>query len=232
MRRIVEVRDLVKVYRGRRTRHVALRGVSLDVQEGELAAIVGASGSGKSTLLSLMAGLERPTYGTVRVMGQPVSSMGEDALADFRLRHAGFIFQKFNLFEELTVLENVSFPLALRGVSERERERRAMELLAMVGLSSHAHHRPDELSGGQQQRTAIARALIMKPAILFADEPTGNLDSGTADQIMAMLTDVVRRGTTLLMVTHDMGRVAQADRVIHIRDGQIEREDSAREERT
>lgn len=223
---IIQVRDLVKVYRTRRVRCKALRGVSLEINEGAFAAIVGTSGSGKSTLLNLVAGLERPTSGTIQVMGRPISAMSEDALVEFRLRHVGFIFQNFNLLDELTVLENVAFPLTLRGVGTRRREKRAAELLEMVGLGQHAAHHIDELSGGQQQRAAIARALIMEPAILFADEPTGCLDTETADQIMEFLVGTVReRKTTLLMVTHDMEKAARADLIIRIRDGQIESEE-------
>lgn len=217
------MRDVVKVYRSRRVRSRALRGVSFFAERGEFAAIVGTSGSGKSTLLNLAAGLERPSSGEIYVLGRPVSRMGEEALTAFRLSHVGFVFQSFNLLAELTVEENVAFPLTLRGVREAERRVLATGLLERVGLAERALHYPDELSGGQQQRAAIARALVTDPEILFADEPTGNLDSKTADQVMDILVGAVReRGMTLLMVTHDMEKAEQADRILRIRDGEAE----------
>lgn len=219
---IISVRDLVKIYKTKKVRFKALSGVGLDVYPGEFVAVVGTSGSGKSTLLNLIAGLEKPTTGKIFVRGKPVHKMKEDDLVDFRLAHVGFIFQSFNLMDTLTTLENAAFPLMLRGVPQEERERKAKELLERLGLSGHLSHDPDELSGGQQQRVSIARAIITQPEILFADEPTGNLDSETAEQIIQLLRDIVcENGTTLLMVTHDMEKARYADRIVHIADGEI-----------
>lgn len=213
---------LVRIYTGADMRFLALRGVSLEVREGEFAAIEGPSGSGKSTLLHLLAGLEKPNSGRVFIGDTLLTALSEDAAARFRRRHIGFVFQKFNLLEDLTVLENTALPLTILGVSIRERETRAMQLLGELHLERHASHHPSELSGGQQQRCAIARALIGNPRVIFADEPTGNLDSTAADEVMEILEREVRtRSTTLLMVTHDEKRAQRADRRIYIRDGQI-----------
>lgn len=220
---IISVRNLVKVYKTKKVRFKALNGVDLDISPGEFVAIVGTSGSGKSTLLNLIAGLEKPTAGKVFVKEKPIHKMSEDALVEFRLNHIGFIFQSFNLMQALTTLENAAFPLMLRGMLPHEREKQAKAVLSMLGLSGHLAHDPDELSGGQQQRVSIARAIITQPEILFADEPTGNLDSETAEQIMELLRKVVKeQKTTLLMVTHDIEKAGFADRIIHITDGEIE----------
>ncbi|MBD5561009.1 MAG: ABC transporter ATP-binding protein [Clostridia bacterium] len=219
----IHAEDLVKIYRARRVRSRALLGVSLDVDAGEFVSVVGTSGSGKSTLLNLLAGLEPPTSGRIYLGSEPVHRMSEDRLAAFRLRHAGFIFQNFNLFPDLTVLENAAFPLMLQGKPPAARNRAAAALLARLGLGAYLSHLPAELSGGQQQRVAIARALVGAPQIVFADEPTGNLDSATADSVMQiLLSEVQERAMTLLMVTHDAGRAACADRIFTIRDGRIE----------
>ena len=221
---IISVRNLVKIYKTKKVRFKALGGVDLDVYPGEFVAVVGTSGSGKSTLLNLVAGLEKPTAGKIFVKEKPVHKMSEDALVDFRLAHVGFIFQNYNLMDTLTTLENAAFPLMLRGVPQEKREKQAKEVLGELGLSGHLAHDPDELSGGQQQRVSIARAMIAQPEILFADEPTGNLDSETAEQIMDILRRIVReKHTTLLMVTHDMEKAKYADRIVHIADGEIER---------
>jgi putative ABC transport system ATP-binding protein len=219
---IISVRSLVKIYKTRKVRFKALGGVNLDVYPGEFIAIVGTSGSGKSTLLNMIAGLERPTAGKVFVKEKPVHKMSEDALVSFRLEHVGFIFQNFNLMDMLTTLENAALPLTLKGIGQSKREKIAKELLYELGLSEHLRHYPDELSGGQQQRVSIARAIITKPEIIFADEPTGNLDSRTADQITTILHDIVNKErATVLMVTHDIEKAKYADRVIHLADGEI-----------
>lgn len=219
---IIRLRDVVKVYKTKHTGQKALDGVSLTIYPGEFAAIVGTSGSGKSTLLNLAAGLEKPTSGKIFVGGKPVHHMDEEELVDFRRNQVGFIFQNFNLMNSLTALENAAFPLMLRGIAQRQREERAAGLLKKLGLWDHLSHYPDELSGGQQQRVAIARAMITAPSILFADEPTGNLDSHTADQITKLLCEIVEKNkTTLLLVTHDMEKTRYADRIIHLMDGRI-----------
>ena len=222
MEPLISVRNLTKIYKTSKTRYRALNNVSLDVYPGEFLAILGTSGSGKSTLLSIIAGLEPPTQGKVLVMNHPIHRMTENELVAFRLRHVGFIFQAFNLFDVLTAQENAAFPLIARGVREKERMRQAKALLTELGLEDHLLHKPGELSGGQRQRVSIARALITNPPILFADEPTGNLDSVTSQQIVELLRRKVdESGTTLLFVTHDMAKAEYADRVIHLADGQI-----------
>ena len=219
----VAAEELIKIYRSRRVRYRALCGVSLELAPGEFAVVTGTSGSGKSTLLNLLAGLEPPTSGVIRIGDQRIDRMSEDRLAVFRLKHTGFVFQNFNLLPDLTVLENTALPLMIGGMGRKEREERASSLLGRLGLRAHLTHLPSELSGGQQQRTAIARALVTEPQVLFADEPTGNLDSRTADEVMDLLIREVReRDMTLLMVTHDDKRAARADRIIEIRDGQVE----------
>ncbi len=196
--------------------------VDLAVQAGEFVAILGPSGSGKSTLLALMAGLDRPTSGEVRLDGRPIQSLSEDALALLRRHGIGFVFQSFQLLPNLTALENVLLPLELVGADTPRR--RAEELLLAVGLSERGHHYPAQLSGGEQQRVAVARAFAARPAILFADEPTGNLDHATGTMILDLLARLRRdEGTTLVLVTHDPAVAALADRRIHLRDGRVER---------
>lgn len=219
---IILARNLTKIYRTKKIRLKALASVNIDVFKGEFVAIVGTSGSGKTTLLSLLAGLEKPSAGRIIIKGRGIHRMTEKNLVNFRLVHTGFIFQSFNLFEQLTAEENVAFPLMVKGISRKERNNRAKELLREMGLIKHLYHKPDELSGGQQQRVSIARALVGAPDIIFADEPTGNLDSQSADQIIELLNNVrKKRGSTVLMVTHDIERTSYADRVIKIEDGQI-----------
>ncbi|MDO4273554.1 MAG: ABC transporter ATP-binding protein [Eubacteriales bacterium] len=212
----------MKIYKTRKVRFKALDNISLDVYPNEFVAIVGTSGSGKSTMLNLIAGLEKPTAGKIFVKERPVHKMSEDELVDFRLKHVGFIFQNFNLLDSLTTLENVAFPLILRGVWEKESLKAAKKILNDLSLQEHLQHYPDELSGGQQQRVSIARAIITHPQIIFADEPTGNLDSCTAEQIMNILKEIVhQRSSTLLMVTHDMEKAKYADKIVRIADGVI-----------
>ena len=224
---IIVARNLTKIYKTQKIRLKALASVDLDIMPGEFVAIVGTSGSGKSTLLSLLAGLESPSAGRIAIKGRGIHRMSEEQLVSFRLMHTGFVFQSFNLFEVLAAQENVAFPLMAQGIGREERMERARELLTLFDLQKHLHHKPGELSGGQQQRVSIARAIISNPDIVFADEPTGNLDSHTADQIIEILKDIsINQGTTILMVTHDMQRAVHADRIIYIEDGRIvDRED-------
>lgn len=222
MEPIISLRNVVKIYKTKKVRFRALSGISLDIFPGEFVAVVGTSGSGKSTMLNMAAGLEPPTTGKIFVKERPIHKMKEDELVDFRLQHVGFIFQSFNLMDMLTTLENAAFPLMLRGVPHKERMEKAADVLEEIGLKEHLHHYPNELSGGQQQRVSIARAIITHPKIIFADEPTGNLDSRTAEQITQLLHNIVKKeGATLLFVTHDEQKAQYADRIVHIADGEI-----------
>jgi len=219
---IIRVKNLTKIYKTQDTRVKAVNSVSLEISQGEVCAIVGTSGSGKSTLLSLIAGLERPTAGHILIGSRSIHAMNESALVDFRLRNVGFVFQNYNLFETMNAEENAAFVLAAKGYPKAKRLKMAREMLTGMGLGQHLKHKPMQLSGGQQQRVAIARALVAKPKILLADEPTGNLDSRTAQEIMELLRESVRKEkTTLLFVTHDMEKAAFADRIIQIKDGEI-----------
>ncbi len=219
---IIRVKNLTKIYKTQDTRVKAVNSVSLEISQGEACAIVGTSGSGKSTLLSLIAGLERPTAGHILIGSRSIHAMSESALVDFRLRNVGFVFQNYNLFETMTAEENAAFVLAAKGYPKAKRLKMAREMLTGMGLGQHLKHKPMQLSGGQQQRVAIARALVAKPKILLADEPTGNLDSRTAQEIMELLRESVKKEkTTLLFVTHDMEKAAFADRIIQIKDGEI-----------
>jgi putative ABC transport system ATP-binding protein len=205
-----------------RTGVVALDRVSLAVPRGQIVSIVGPSGSGKSTLLNLIGGLDRPTSGEIRVDGEALGQLSDDGRTRIRRDKIGFIFQFFNLLPTLTCLENVGLPLHLRGWSRRKVDERARELLDLVRLTDRLHHRPDELSGGQRQRVAIARALSVYPPILLADEPTGNLDSRTGEEILALVGDLhARLGATIVIVTHDPGVAALCQRTVTIRDGRI-----------
>jgi putative ABC transport system ATP-binding protein len=219
----VAARDLSRRYGEGDTAVDALRGVSVSVIEGELTAIMGPSGSGKSTLMHLLAGLDRPTAGEVWIDGTPLGSLGDTGLTKLRRRHVGFIFQFFNLLPMLTAEENILLPLTIAG--ERPDPAWCGELIAAVGLADRLRHRPAELSGGQQQRVAIARALVSRPTVVFADEPTGNLDSGTSGEILALLRDSVSSyGQTTVMVTHDANAAAIADRILFLADGQVVKE--------
>jgi putative ABC transport system ATP-binding protein len=202
----------------------ALRGVDLTVARGEFVALVGPSGSGKSTVLNLVGGLDQPTSGQVWINGTELSASDERILTQHRRRHVGFVFQSFNLLPRLTAEENVALPLMFSDVSEKERRARARALLERVGLEHRLEHRPTQLSGGEQQRVAIARALVGEPALLLADEPTGNLDTTTGAEIMALLKKLNQEGgLTLLVVTHDAEVAAFADRVVELRDGRVEK---------
>jgi len=219
---LIEIRDLHKVYRMGSERVHALQGVDLDVDEGEYVALAGPSGSGKSTLMHLIGCLDTPTSGTYYLAGSDVSRLGDRSLAGIRNRQIGFVFQTFNLLPRATAQHNVEVPLIYGGVRGAERRRRAAEVLEMVGLGDRRHHRPSELSGGQRQRVAIARGLVMRPHILLADEPTGNLDSATGRDILALFDSLHAQGQTIILVTHDPQVAAHAARRIFIRDGKIE----------
>ncbi len=215
---IVEITDLVKEYPGPVR---ALRGVDLRVERGELAAIVGPSGSGKSTLLHILGTLDRPTSGTVRIAGRDVGAMNEGDLAAFRAYHIGFVFQQFFLLDGMSAVENVANGLLYRGVPARQRLARAARALADVGLAHRMHHPPSKLSGGERQRVAIARAVVGQPSLILADEPTGNLDSASGDQIMGILRALHAEGRTVLVITHNHEIVAELPRRIEFRDGEI-----------
>jgi putative ABC transport system ATP-binding protein len=218
---VLEARDLAREYHMGAELVRAVRGVTLDVQRGDYVAIVGPSGCGKSTLLNLLGGIDRPTAGSVTIDGQRIDAMTDSRATRFRLLHIGFVFQRFYLMPALTAIENVELPMAEAKVSSTERLHRARELLAYVGLSARRDHRPAQLSGGEQQRVAIARALANKPRILLADEPTGELDAKTGTEMIALLTQVNRDGTTIIVVTHDEELASAARRVVHMRDGVV-----------
>ena len=222
---LVEVRGVEKIYPGS-SKVAALRGVDLAVERGEFAALAGPSGSGKSTLLNLIGTLDRPTKGEIRYEGSAVSRLDADGMADFRLRTLGFVFQSYNLIPVLTARENVEYPLVLRGVGAEERERAALEALKRVGLEGYAHRRPDLLSGGQQQRVAVARAIVHRPALVLADEPTANLDSKTGGALIDLMEGLNRdHGVTFLFSSHDPAVLARARRVVHLLDGALHGED-------
>lgn len=219
---VIRVNNLYKLYKVGSETVKALNGVSFEVKKGEFCSIVGASGSGKSTLLNMLAGLEKPTKGEVVIAGEHIEKKKENQLVKFRREHIGFIFQSFNLLGTLNAIENVALPLTFQGIPKLVRTRRAIKALKLVGLEKHMKHKPNQMSGGQQQRVGIARALVMQPEIIFADEPTGNLDSKTSREVMELIQRIVRkRGQTLIMVTHDNELATFADRIIHIKDGQI-----------
>ena len=219
---LIDIRDLYKIYNeGKESEVRALDGVSLQIDKGEFVAIVGQSGSGKSTMMNVLGCLDIPTYGEYRLDGTDIGSLTDKQLARIRNREIGFIFQGYNLIQELDALENVTLPLIYRGVSVFDREDMAMAALAKVGMDGRAHHRPSEMSGGQQQRVAIARAIATSPPIIMADEPTGALDSKTGKHVLEILRDLYRSGTTVLLITHDDGIAATAKRVVRLSDGKI-----------
>ncbi len=219
---LIELRKVTKVYRVGTVEINALCGVDLELDKGDICCIVGRSGSGKSTLLNVLAGLEHPTSGEIVISRMHIERMTQSELIRFRQKNVGFIFQSFNLMPYYTALENVALPLAFRGMPRSARMKRAKEMLKAVGLETHMNHKPMQMSGGQQQRVGIARALISDPDIVFADEPTGNLDSKTSDEVMRLICDIAReRGKTLIMVTHDPNMAAFTDKAIHLLDGQI-----------
>jgi len=221
---LIEARGLWKSYSMQAEEVHALRGVDLDVESGEYAAIMGPSGSGKSTLMNLLGCLDTPSKGSYRLNGREVSAMDDDELAHVRNQEIGFVFQTFHLLPRASALRNVELPLVYRGVRAEERSERARKALESVDLGDRVGHRPNELSGGQRQRVAIARALVNQPSIVLADEPTGNLDSATGEEILSIFDELNRRGNTLLVVTHEEEVAAHAKRVIRLRDGRIEKD--------
>ena len=219
---VIRLQDVRKEYIVGDSHIHALDGVSLTVSPGEFVCISGRSGSGKSTMLNMLAGLEKPTSGEIVILDKHIENMSESARIRFRRQYIGFVFQSYNLMPQYTAVENVELPLMLRGVGRKERRRQALAVMEQVGIVSHAEHKPSELSGGQQQRVGIARALITKPPIIFADELTGNLDTKTSAEIMDLLTGLFREsGTTFMLVSHDPDMSQYTDRTIHLLDGKI-----------
>src|SRR6266404_315507 len=219
---VIEIQDITKRYvMGEEVVH-ALRGVSLRIHRNEYIAIMGPSGSGKSTLMNMLGCLDTPTSGRYEFNGKNVAEMDDNELAEIRNREIGFVFQTFSLLPRSTSLRNVELPLIYAGIHSEAREERATQALVDVGLGDRIHHKPNELSGGQRQRVAIARALVNKPSLILADEPTGNLDSKTGEEIMALLEDLYSRGNTIILVTHERDIAAHARRTVHLRDGIIE----------
>jgi putative ABC transport system ATP-binding protein len=219
---VASVRNLTKVYHlGKHLDVPALRGVSLEFRQGDFVAIMGASGSGKSTLLNLLGCLDRPSAGQYVIAGNDVSQLDDEALSRIRSRYIGFIFQSYNLIPQLTVVENIKIPLGYQRRPVPDGDLRALRLARLVGLAERLEHRPSELSGGQQQRVAIARSLVNNPHIILADEPTGNLDSATGEEIMGLLNQLNRAGRTIIMVTHEADIAAHAQKIVRLRDGLI-----------
>ena len=219
---LIHIENMKKIYNPGENEVRALDGIDLDIEKGDLVAIVGHSGSGKSTLMNMLGCLDTPTSGKYVLDGQDVASMTDNQLADVRNKEIGFIFQGFNLISTLDAVGNVELPLVYRGVSKNERKQLAMEALKSVGLEDRMKHKPNEMSGGQQQRVAVARAVAAKPPIILADEPTGNLDTKSTQEIMEILKELHRSGRTVIIITHDEEIASQAHRVIRILDGRIE----------
>lgn len=229
---LVEVKDLRKVFRLGKEKVIAIEEMNFEINKGEICCILGTSGSGKSTLLNMMAGLEKPTKGYVKILGHEVTKMNEKKLAIFRQKHVGFVFQSYNLMNALTALENVSLPLVFKGTNKTQRNQEARMLLEAVGLKSHMKHKPTQMSGGQQQRVGIARSFVGSPRIIFADEPTGNLDSKTSDEVLDLMEALVRKKEqALVIVTHDKNVTRIADKIIYVLDGRIERVEKIEKEK-
>jgi putative ABC transport system ATP-binding protein len=224
---VIRMENISKVYDTGRIKVEALRGVSLQIDKGEFVAIVGPSGSGKSTLMNLIGCLDTPSSGSYRLRGRPVSGLNRDELAEVRNRRIGFVFQNFNLMPQISAYENVEMPLLFGGVGRSERKRRVTELLDKVGLGDRMDHKPTEISGGQMQRVAVARALAMEPDILLADEPTGNLDTTSGNDILGLFEELWRQGRTMIVITHDMALARRASRIVEIRDGAMTRDQPA-----
>ena len=219
---MIQVKNLYKVYKVGDTRVYALGGVDFTIYKGEFCAIVGPSGSGKSTLLNMMAGLEKPSKGEIIIAGKHIEKLTENQLVAFRRKHVGFIFQSYNLLNTMNAVENIALPLSFQGIPKKKRIDRAQKYLELVGLEKVGRHMPNQMSGGQQQRVGIARALVVHPQIIFADEPTGNLDSRTTMEVLKLMQKIVREhNQTLVMVTHDNHLATYADRIFHIIDGKI-----------
>ncbi len=224
MENIIEVKGIRKVYRVGNEKVIALEKIDLSIAKGEICCLLGTSGSGKSTLLNLMAGLEKPTKGEIIIKNIHVEKLDEKRLVLFRQKYIGFVFQSYNLLPNLTAQENVGLPLAFKGISKKVRDKKSKQMLNSVGLTTHSNRKPSQMSGGQQQRVGIARAFVGNPEIVFADEPTGNLDSKTTTEVMNLITDIARKNKqTLIIVTHDLNIARYADRIIHILDGNIEK---------
>ncbi|GIX07921.1 MAG: macrolide ABC transporter ATP-binding protein [Candidatus Poribacteria bacterium] len=228
-RALIHAIDIVKIYEMGDVKVHALRGVTLKVTRGEMVAIMGPSGSGKSTMMDILGCLAKPTSGTYYLDGDNIEKVSDNRLAEIRNKKIGFVFQSFNLLPRMSALHNVELPLIYAGVPKRERRRRAIEALEAVGLGDRLHHKSNELSGGQIQRVAIARALVTRPAIIFADEPTGNLDSRTSEEIMQLFEELHRQGNTILLVTHEPDIAAHCQRIIRLRDGKIESDEWIKE---
>jgi len=222
MSNVIKIRNIIRDFKlGSETVHV-LKGIDLDIERGDYIAIMGPSGSGKSTLMNILGCLDTPTAGTYILNGNDVSQMQDDQLAEIRNKEIGFVFQTFNLLPRTTALDNVALPMVYAGVSKSERTQRAKEVLADVGLADRMDHRPNQLSGGQRQRVAVGRALVNRPSIILADEPTGNLDSKTSEEIMQLLDEIHTNGNTVIVVTHEEDIAARSHRIIRLRDGMIE----------
>jgi putative ABC transport system ATP-binding protein len=219
---VIEVKDLEKTYHVGDIEVNALRGVNFSIKKGQFSAIMGPSGSGKSTLMHIIGCLDSPTKGKYHLNGENVAHLSDDQLAGIRNKEIGFVFQKFHLLPRNTALDNVMLPLRYAKIDKRQRTDQAIKVLSQVGLEDRMHHKPSELSGGQQQRVAIARALVNSPAILFADEPTGNLDSKTGKEVMTLLHELNNKGQTIVLITHEKEIAEQTERTIFIRDGKIE----------
>ena len=221
--KVIEVKNVRKIYRMGNEKIYAVDDVSFDIYEGEFCCLLGTSGSGKSTLLNLMAGIEKLTSGQILIKGRPIHKLNETKLARFRQKYLGFVFQSYNLIGTMTALENVELPLVFKRVPKKKRRAMAKEMLVKVGLKNRLRHKPKEMSGGQQRRVGIARAFVAKPSIVFADEPTGNLDTKTTMEVMELIREIARDNhQTIVMVTHDRGLAQYADRVIHILDGKVQ----------
>ncbi len=218
----IEVKNLKKIYRLGNEKVHALKNINLQIEKGEICCILGTSGSGKSTLLNMLAGLEKPTKGDIFINKVNIAKLNERKLARFRQENTGFVFQSYNLIPQLTALENVGMPLMFKGIPKSIRNKRALAMLKAVGLGDRMKHRPNQMSGGQQQRVGIARAFVAKPNVIFADEPTGNLDTKTTEDVMNLMVRMCRKhGLTLIIVTHDLEIAEYADKIVHIIDGEI-----------
>ena len=218
------MKDLYKIYRLGEERVRALNGVDFNIYKGEFCAIVGTSGSGKSTLLNMLAGLEHPTKGKIVSAGEHVENKSENQLVAFRRKHIGFIFQSYNLLPTLNAIENVALPLSFQGIDRKTRNKRAMKQLELVGLSTHMKHKPTQMSGGQQQRVGMARALVVEPEIIFADEPTGALNSSQGKHVLDVFSKIHQDGQSVVMVTHDLKAACRGNRILFLRDGRIDGE--------